>query len=93
MLELCDTLILHRQTGRDSLITLSKSLIITGTNAGGEIVATSLPTMPQGAAWAWVTGSERPVRIQVPAKQSLVRTGARRTRGQCKSHTRLCLGE
>ena len=69
VLELCDNLFLHRQKGRNSLNALSKWLDVADVRAGREIVA-SLPTLPQGECWAWMAGTDRPVHVKVPAKNS-----------------------
>lgn len=69
VLELCDTLILHRQKGRNSLNALTKWLKIAGAKGDTSIVE-SMPTLKQGEAWAWLSGSDKPVRIQIPMKNS-----------------------
>lgn len=69
VLELCDNLFLHRQKGRNSLTALAKWLDIANVRLPGEIID-SLPTLPQGECWAWLAGSDQPVRIKVPAKNS-----------------------
>jgi uncharacterized protein len=70
VLELCDNLFLHRQKGRNSLTALSKWLDIGNVASAKEIIAT-LSTLPTGQCWAWLAGSEDPVLVKVPAKQSL----------------------
>jgi len=69
VLELCDTLILHRQKGRNSLNALTKWLKIAGAKGDQKIVE-SMPMLKQGEAWAWLSGSDKPVRIQIPMKNS-----------------------
>lgn len=69
VLELCDGLFLHRQKGRNSLNALSKWLDIADAKGGKDVIA-SLPTLPQGQCWAWAAGSDKPVLIKVPAKQT-----------------------
>lgn len=69
VLELCDNLLLHRQKGRNSLNSLSKWLDVGAVKGFKEITA-SLPTLPQGECWAWLSGSDTPVHIKVPAKNS-----------------------
>lgn len=69
VLELCDNLLLHRQKGKNSLVSLGKWLDVGDVKAGKEIVGT-LPTLPQGECWAWMAGTERPVHVKVPQKNS-----------------------
>lgn len=69
VLELCDTLILHRQKGRNSLQNLEKWLKVASAKDGAKILE-SMPMLKQGEAWAWISGSDTPVRIQFPMKQS-----------------------
>lgn len=70
VLELCDNLFLHRQKGRNSLTALSKWLDIGAVKDHREIID-SLSTLPTGECWAWLAGTERPIRIKVPVKNSL----------------------
>jgi len=70
VLELCDNLFLHRQKGRNSLTALSKWLDVGNVRDGREIID-SLATLPTGECWAWMAGTDRPVRLKVPAKDSL----------------------
>lgn len=70
LLELCDNLFLHRQKGRNSLTALSKWLDI-GNVAASKIIVGSLPTLPTGECWAWLAGSETPVQVTIPQKNSL----------------------
>jgi len=69
VLELCDNLFLHRQKGKNSLENLKKWLEVAG--AAAEEVMHTIPTMPQGECWAWVSSSDTPVHVKVPAKRSL----------------------
>jgi hypothetical protein len=69
VLELCDNLFLHRQKGKNSLVSLSKWLDVGDVKIGKQIVGT-LPTLPQGECWAWMAGTDRPVRVKVPPKNS-----------------------
>lgn len=69
VLELCDNLLLHRQKGRNSLTALSKWLDVGAVKEFKAIIDT-LPTLPQGECWAWMEGSDKPVHIKVPAKNS-----------------------
>lgn len=69
VLELCDNLFLHRQKGKNSLENLKKWMEVAGA-AGGEVMRT-LPTLPQGECWAWLSSSDTPVHVRVPAKRSL----------------------
>jgi hypothetical protein len=70
VLELCDNLFLHRQKGRNSLTALSKWLDVGNVKDGKEIIG-SLSTLPTGECWAWLAGTERPILIKVPQKNSL----------------------
>lgn len=70
VLELCDNLFLHRQKGRNSLTALSKWLDIGNVKDHREIID-SLSTLPTGECWAWLAGTERPIRVKVPVKNSL----------------------
>lgn len=70
VLELCDNLFLHRQKGRNSLTALSKWLDVANVKNPREIIE-SLSTLPTGECWAWLHSSERPIRVKVPAKNSL----------------------
>jgi hypothetical protein len=70
VLELCDNLFLHRQKGRNSLTALSKWLDIGAVKDHREIIST-LATLPTGECWAWLAGTDRPVHVKVPAKDSL----------------------
>lgn len=70
VLELCDNLFLHRQKGRNSLTALSKWLDIGAVKDHKQIIDT-LSTLPTGECWAWLAGTERPVHVKVPAKNSL----------------------
>lgn len=69
VLELCDSLYLFRQKGKNSLLSLGKWLDAAGAVGAKEIVPT-LPTMPQGECWAWVSGSDRPLRVKIPEKRT-----------------------
>lgn len=70
VLELCDNLFLHRQKGRNSLNALGKWLDLGDVQPGSREIIKSLPTLPQGECWAWVAGSNRPVHMKVPEKNS-----------------------
>jgi hypothetical protein len=70
VLELCDNLFLHRQKGRNSLTALSKWLDIGNVKDHRAIVET-LATLPTGECWAWLAGTDTPVRVTVPQKNSL----------------------
>jgi hypothetical protein len=69
ILENCDSLFLFRQKGRNSLTALSKWMTIADAK-GGAAVAGSLPTLGQGDCWAWVSGSDTPVKIHIPSKRT-----------------------
>jgi len=69
VLELCDNLFLHRQKGLNALSNLKKWLDVAG--ASGDEVMRSLPTLGQGECWAWIGGTDVPVHLRVPTKNSL----------------------
>lgn len=70
VLELCDNLFLHRQKGRNSLAALTKWLNLADVKPGSKEIIQSLPTLPQGECWAWMAGTDRPVHLKVPQKNS-----------------------
>lgn len=70
VLELCDNLFLHRQKGRNSLNALSKWLDLAEVKPGSKTIIKTLPTLPQGECWTWMAGTNRPVQIKVPTKNS-----------------------
>lgn len=72
ILELCENVFLHRQRGKNALENMDKWLQVAGAAEQKKIIA-SLPELPQGECWAWLGGDvpQPPVRIKVPAKQSL----------------------
>lgn len=70
VLELCDNLFLHRQKGKNSLTSLQKWLDV-GNAKGGKAIIDTLSTLPSGECWAWMAGTETPVHVKVPAKNSL----------------------
>jgi uncharacterized protein len=70
VLELCDCLILHRQKGRNSLNALSKWLDVADV-ADYKSIAKSLPKLAQGECWIWAAGSDEPVRVKVPEKDTV----------------------
>lgn len=69
VLELCDSLFLHRQKGRNSLTALGKWLDI---GSVGEVkpIMGSMPLLKQGDCWVWTAGSNVPVRVQIPEKNT-----------------------
>lgn len=69
VLELCDCLFLHRQKGKNSLTSLGKWLDIGDVSTSKEIIK-SLPKMPQGECWVWLSGSDAPTHIKVPQKNT-----------------------
>lgn len=70
VLELCDNLFLHRQKGRNSLTALGKWLDI-GNVSDSKAIMETMATLPTGECWAWIGRSDVPIRIKVPAKNSL----------------------
>lgn len=69
VLELCDNLFLHRQKGKNSLMSLAKWLDA-GDVANAREITKTLSTLPTGECWAWLRGSNEPVHVKVPRKQS-----------------------
>lgn len=69
VLELCDCLLLHRQKGKNSLLSLQKWLDVADAERAREVVA-SLPRMAQGECWVWTQNSSGPVRVSMPRKRS-----------------------
>lgn len=69
VLELCDCLFLHRQKGKNSLMSLSKWLDFAGAGIGGQVTK-SLPLLGKGECWVWSAGSDEPVKISVPQKRT-----------------------
>lgn len=69
VLEICDCLILHRQRGKNSLMSLSKWLDFANKDTAKEIIA-SLPTLGPGDCWIWQGESGLPVRCHFPTKES-----------------------
>jgi uncharacterized protein len=71
VLELCDTLFLFRQKGKNSLVSLQKWLDVAGA-VGAKAIVPTLPTLAQGECWAWLSGSDTPARIpRMPEKRTL----------------------
>lgn len=69
VLELCDNLLLHRQRGKNSLLSLRKWLAAGNVSPPKEITDT-LADMPTGECWAWFKDIGRPVHIKVAEKRS-----------------------
>lgn len=69
ILELCDSLFLHRQKGRHSLTSLSKWMDIADAGNAREVTK-SLPTLPQGQCWVWPAGAADPVLVAIPQKDT-----------------------
>jgi hypothetical protein len=69
VLELCDNLLLHRQRGKNSLLSLRKWLEAGNVDPPKEITD-SIADLPTGEAWAWFKDVGKPVRIKVLQKQS-----------------------
>jgi hypothetical protein len=70
VLELCDCLFLHRQKGKNSLISLGKWLDAADAQRSKEIIK-SLPGLSQGECWVWLQGSDEPRLVKMPTKRSL----------------------
>lgn len=70
VLELCDTLFLFRQKGKNSIEALGKWLKAADAH-GAEEIQRSLATLGQGECWVWLGESDRPVRVKrMPAKRT-----------------------
>lgn len=69
VLELCDNLLLHRQRGKNSLLSLRKWLDAGNVKPPKEITD-SLADLPTGKCWAWFKDVGRPVKIKVATKRS-----------------------
>lgn len=85
VLELCDSLYLFRQKGKNSLTSLDKWLSVADAKGGKEVIS-SLPMMAQGDCWAWVSGTDTPVKVHIPEKRTFhpdrrVMHGKRKLRG------------
>jgi hypothetical protein len=69
VLELCDNLLLHRQRGKNSLLSLRKWLDAGNITPPKEITD-SLADLPTGQCWAWFKEIGRPKLITVAQKRS-----------------------
>ncbi|HSV21867.1 MAG TPA: hypothetical protein VLJ17_02440 [Xanthobacteraceae bacterium] len=69
VLELCDNLLLHRQRGKNSLLSLRKWLDAGNVDTSKEI-SKSLADLPTGECWAWFKDEGDPRRIHIARKQS-----------------------
>lgn len=69
VLELCDNLLLHRQRGKNSLLSLRKWLEAGNVNPPKEITDT-LADLPTGQCWAWFKDVGKPKLIKVQQKRS-----------------------
>ena len=69
VLELCDNLLLHRQRGKNSLLSLRKWLDAGNVEKPKEIIS-SLADLPTGQCWAWFQDVGRPQLIKIAQKQS-----------------------
>lgn len=69
VLELCDNLLLHRQRGKNSLLSLRKWLEAGNVSPPREITDT-LADLPTGQCWAWFKDVGRPRLIKIARKRS-----------------------
>jgi hypothetical protein len=69
VLELCDNLLLHRQRGKNSLLSLRKWLDAGNIKPPKEITD-SLSDLPTGQCWVWFKELGRPRLIHIARKQS-----------------------
>jgi hypothetical protein len=69
VLELCDNLLLHRQRGKNSLLSLRKWLEAGNVTPPKEITD-SLADLPTGECWAWFKDVGKPRLIKVQPKRS-----------------------
>lgn len=70
VLELCDNLLLHRQKGKNSLLSLTKWLDA-GNVRDHRAIIDGLSTLPTGECWAWMAGMDHAELVKVPEKNSL----------------------
>lgn len=69
-LELCESLLLFKQTGRNSIANLEKWLKSVDADNQQEIVK-SLSSLQKGQCWFWDGASSGPVLIQIPEKDTV----------------------
>lgn len=69
-LELCESLLLFKQTGRNSIANLEKWLKSVDADNQQEIVK-SLSSLQKGQCWFWDGASRGPVLIQIPEKDTV----------------------
>jgi uncharacterized protein len=69
VLENCDCLFLHRQKGKNSLMSLQKWIDFSAGGKTKEIVA-ALPGLPQGECFAWLPGTDSPEHVKIPQKRT-----------------------
>lgn len=69
VLELCDNLLLHRQRGKNSLLSLQKWLAAGNVTPPKKITDT-LADLPTGQCWAWFKDVGKPRLIKIAKKQS-----------------------
>lgn len=69
VLELCDTLFLHRQKGRNSLTALSKWLDL-GAKTETKKIIEGIAAAGTGEAYVWTRSSEKPLHVRMPRKNS-----------------------
>jgi hypothetical protein len=86
VLELCENMFLHRQRGRNSLVALGKWLNV-GNVADHQAIVATLSTLPTGECWAWLGGSDTPVRATVQTKNSF-HPNRRTLRGEAEGKPR-----
>lgn len=70
VLELCASLILFKQTGRNSITNLDKWFQKVDIENRNEIVK-SLYSLQRGQCWLWDEDSRRPVLVQIPEKDTV----------------------
>lgn len=70
VLELCDSLFLFRQKGKNAIEGLGKWLEAAGAD-GAKEVQRSLSTLKQGECWAWLGQADRPILVpRTPEKRT-----------------------
>lgn len=70
VLELCDNLLLHRQRGKNSLMSLRKWLTAVHGDLDPKEITRTLSELPTGECWAWFREGGNPVHVKVATKQS-----------------------
>lgn len=71
VLELCGTVLVHRQTGKNTLLDLRKWIGVLGLDDDQQAkIASTLPDLKSGTCWVFSTQLKAPVLLKVAAKNS-----------------------